>query len=184
MAFSFKLKPISIRWPKFTWPKFTLFVKIWAYPWKSLPGRILRQILALILSVLFLAISLLFLGYAGVHILSNSLGVEAEVADMSSLPNTPVGKYRLVYEGAGLFKGAVDMNGKKHDGIYYLYPAWPNYTEPVGGGNGLGLAAAKTTGCGIAHDGSGLDRFDLLLGDRSSDVRVLPAGLDYSLAVL
>jgi hypothetical protein len=166
MAFSFKLKPISISWPKFTWPQFTFLAKVRAYPWKSLPRRILRQVLALILSVLFLAISLLFLGYAGVHILTNSLGVEAQVADMSSLPNTPIGKYRLVYEGAGLFKGAVEKDGKKYDGIYYLYPAWPNYTEPAGGEKVLIWPAQKPLVAALPMTGRGwiVSIFFLVIG--------------------
>ncbi len=130
MAFSLKLKPISI-----TGPKWKFWEKMKAYPYKSLPRRILRQILAIILSLLFLAISLLFLGYSGSQILTNSLGVDATVADMTTLPNTPlgIGQYQLVYEGAGVFKGAVDKDGKEFENVYFVYPAWPNYTAPANG---------------------------------------------------
>ena len=127
MAFSLKLKlkPIAI-----TWPKWTFLAKLRAFPWKSLPRMILRKVLALVLSLLFLAISLLFLSYSGIQILTNSMGADATVSDLSSLPNTPVGKYRLVYQGAGIYQGAVDKGGKVYDHIYYVYPAWPSQASP------------------------------------------------------
>jgi hypothetical protein len=128
MAFSLKLKPIQIARPKWVFS-----AKLRAYPWKSLPRKILRKVLAIILSLLFLIISLLFLGYSGVQILTNSSGVDATVADLSTLPKTPVGKYRLIYEGAGLFRGAIERNENKFDNIYFVYPAWPNYEEPSTG---------------------------------------------------
>jgi hypothetical protein len=114
-----------------SWPKWPFLAKLRAYPWKALPRKILLKILALILSVLFLAISLLFLTYSFIEITTNTLGVSAQVADGSSLPNTPVGKYRLVYEGAGLFKAAVIKDHVEYKGVYCLYPAWPNYIEPA-----------------------------------------------------
>lgn len=114
--------------PKVRKPSF--WSKLRAYSWSLLPSKILRKILALILSFLFLAISLLFLGYAAIEIITNTVGVSAQVADVSSLPKTPVGKYRLAYEGAGLFKTAVEKEHVEYQGVYCLYPAWPNYTEP------------------------------------------------------
>jgi len=47
------------------------------------------------------------------------------------LSDTPVGKYRLVYEGTGLFKAAVIKDHVEYKNVYCLYPAWPNYAEPT-----------------------------------------------------
>jgi hypothetical protein len=108
----------------------SLLYKLRAYSWSALPSKVFRKILAIILSLLFLIVSLLFLGYSAIQIITNTVGIQAQVADVSSLPNTPVGKYRLVYEGAGLFKAAVVKDHVEYEGVYCLYPAWPNYTEP------------------------------------------------------
>jgi hypothetical protein len=123
---AFHLKSITL--PSF--PKWPIMDKIRSYSWASLPRRILRKILAMILSILFLAVSLLFLAYSTIQITANTLGVNAQIADVSGLPNTAVGKCRLVYEGAGMYKVAVGKNRIEYSGVYCLYPAWPNHMEP------------------------------------------------------
>lgn len=115
----------------FSWPKWSVVAKLRAFPWKSLPRIIFRKVLAVIFSILFLVLSLLFLGYAVIEITTNTAGVNAQVADVSSLSNIPLGKYRLRYEAAGLFKAAVIKNHVEYKNVICLYPVWPNHVESV-----------------------------------------------------
>jgi len=125
MAINFK----SI--PRFSWPQWVYMTKLRAFPWKSLPQTILRKVLAVILSILFLAISLLFLGYAFIEITANTAGVSVQVADISSFHNIPVGKHQLRYKTVGLFKVVVIKDHIEYKDVICLYPAWPNHVEPM-----------------------------------------------------
>jgi hypothetical protein len=124
---------VRLVWTVRSWSQLPLWARLRAYPWKSLPRKILRKFLAIVLSVLFLAISLLFLAYSSTEIITTTMGVNAQIADVSSLPKTPIGKYRLIYEGAGLFKTTVEKDQNQFSGVFCLYPAWPNYLEPQKG---------------------------------------------------
>jgi len=105
--------------------------KLKAFPWKSFAQTIFQKVLAVIFSILFLALSLLFLGYAVIEITANTAGVNAQVADVSSLSNKPLEKYRLSHETAGLYKAAVIKNHVEYKNVICLYPVWPNHVEPV-----------------------------------------------------
>jgi hypothetical protein len=115
----------------FSWPKWSFITKLRFFSWKSLPGIIFKKFLATILSIFFLAISLLFLGYAFIEITTNTVGVNAQMADVSNLPNAHVGKYQFGCEGTGLFKTIVIKDHVEYKGVFCLYPAWPNHVEPT-----------------------------------------------------
>jgi hypothetical protein len=78
-----------------------------------------------------LAISFLFLGYAFIEITTNTVGVNAQVVDVSNLPNLHVGKCHFGFEGTGLFKSAVIKDHVEYKSVFCLYPAWPNHVEPT-----------------------------------------------------
>ena len=117
--------------PRFSWPKLSFVAKLRAFRWKALPQIIFKKFLAVILSIFFLAVSFLFLGYSFIEITTNTVGVNAQVADVSILPNILVGKHRLGYERAGLFKAIVVEDGVEYKNVFCLYPAWPNHVEPT-----------------------------------------------------
>jgi hypothetical protein len=121
------LKSIS----RLAWTQQALVSELRDFHWKSLLRIILLNVLVVILSVLFLTVSFLFLGYAFIEITTNTAGVYAQVADVSSFPNTSLGKYRLVYEDAGLFKAAIVKDHVEYKNVICLYPAWPNHTQPT-----------------------------------------------------
>jgi hypothetical protein len=117
--------------PRFSWPKLSFVAKLRAFPWKELPRILFKKFLAVILSIFFLTVSFLFLGYAFIEITANTVGMNAQVADVSTLPHILVGKHRLGYERAGLFKATVIEDGVEYRNVFCLYPAWPNHVDPA-----------------------------------------------------
>jgi hypothetical protein len=57
--------------------------------------------------------------------------VNAQVVDVSSLPEILIGKYRFGCGGIGLFKAAAIKDHVEYKNIFCLYPAWPNHVEPA-----------------------------------------------------
>jgi hypothetical protein len=124
---SINLKSIS----SLSWPKWFFITKLRLFPWKSLPRFIFKKILAVILSIFFLVVSLLFLGYGFIEITTNTMGVNAQMVDISNLPKMYIGKHQFGCGGTGLFKSTVIKDHVEYKGIFCLYPAWPNHIEPT-----------------------------------------------------
>jgi len=125
MAINFK----SI--PHFSWSKWSFAAKLRAFPWKSFPGIIFRKVLAIIISIFFLVISFLFLSYAFIEITTNTVGINAQMMDVSHVPNIHIGKYQFACEGTGLFKSTVIEDRIEYKNVFCLYPARPNHVEPT-----------------------------------------------------
>ncbi len=115
----------------FSWPQWPVRAKLQAVSWKSLLQTFFRKVLAVIFSILFLVLSLLFLAYAAIEITANTAGVKAQVADVASLSNKPLGKDRFNYETAGLFKAAVINDHVEYKNVICLYPAWLHPAQPA-----------------------------------------------------
>jgi ABC-type antimicrobial peptide transport system permease subunit len=116
---------------RFLWSQESFAAELGDYTWKSLLRIILLKVLVVILSILFLILSFLFLSYAFIEITANTAGVSAQVADVSSFHNMPVGKHRLRYETVGLFKAVVIKDNVEYKDVICLYPAWPNHVDPA-----------------------------------------------------
>jgi hypothetical protein len=117
--------------PRFSRPKFYFVAKFQAFSRKALPEIIFNKILVVVLSIFFLVISFLFLGYAFIEITTNTVGVNAQVADVSTFPHILVGKHRFGYERVGLFKATVIEDSIEYRDVFCLYPAWPNHVDPA-----------------------------------------------------
>lgn len=115
----------------FSWPPWPVTAKLKAFPWKSRLQTLFRKVLAVIFLVLLLVISLLSIGYAVAAITANTAGVNAQVADLSGLSNSPLGECRWGYETAGLYQAAVIKDHVEHKNVICLYPHWPNHAGPV-----------------------------------------------------
>jgi len=101
------------------------------FSWKSLFRIIFHKVLAIILSILFLTISCLFLGYAFVDIITNAAGINAQMMSVSNVTHVHIGKYQFGCKGTGLFKSTVIQNHVEYKGVFCLYPTWPNHVEPI-----------------------------------------------------
>src|SRR5262245_59652839 len=106
--------------PKFTFPKPSLGSSFSTL--KSVIRFIVMKIIGVALSVVFLTLGVVFLGYTLVSTASNLRGEDAKI--VSALGQ--VGKHHTSFRLGGLFEVTAEMNKKKYGKIYCLYPAWPD----------------------------------------------------------
>ncbi len=116
---------------RFSWPKWSFRAMLSDFSWKSLFRVIFHKVLAVILSIFFLTVGFLFLGYAFIEIITNTAGIHAQMMDVSNVPHMHIGKYQFGCEGTGLFKTKVIQDHVEYKGVFCLYPAWPNHIEPT-----------------------------------------------------
>lgn len=127
MAFNWKslVQPSQWQW----------LAAVRAYHWHALPRKTLRRIIGFIVSVLFLGMAVLFIGYSAVQLTTFFKGSEAKVERAYAVSARPVQKFNfdLHYDRFGVYEVDVFQNGEPFPSVYAFYPAWPESIQPQGG---------------------------------------------------
>jgi hypothetical protein len=97
--------------------------------WKNSLRLIALKLLGGVLAVVFLGMSLIFIGYPVVSLVVNRGGDEGQIVSVSNC----VGKARTGFRVGGIFTASVKIDKKTYGDVYCLYPAWPDQLEPTKG---------------------------------------------------
>lgn len=118
MAFNLKMPSLKFKLPSFGLGKI---------------GAVLRflfmKVIGIVFCALFLSVAAILLGYSIISAASTLRGQDAKVVSFSE----QVGKYHTAFRLGGLFEVTAEMNKKKYERIYCLYPVWPDTFNPAKG---------------------------------------------------
>lgn len=118
MAFNLKMPNLKFQFPSFGLGKIGAAIRF-----------LIMKAIGLVLCVLFLSLAALLLSYSIISVASTLRGQDAKIISFSG----QVGKYHTAFRLGGLFQISAEMNKKKYEKIYSLYPVWPDTFNPMKG---------------------------------------------------
>jgi hypothetical protein len=93
---------------------------------KSISRLIAAKTIGVILAAAFLGIAVFLLALPVLSLVATRNGEEVKIVSLSN----QIGKVKTASSKGGLYKISVQGEKEKFNGIYCLYPAWPNLLKP------------------------------------------------------
>lgn len=118
---------IKAKLPKVSLPKVNIATPVNML--KKTVRFIIMKTIGLCFSVVFLVLGAYFLGHSLAATASTVKGHDAKITDVSN----QIGKFQTACRVGGLFVVTAEIEKKKYEKIYCLYPAWPDLLQPTKG---------------------------------------------------